>query len=228
MSKTIVIVGFGPGNATAIATKFGAEGFSIGLIGRDKDRLATGVSALEARGTSACGVQADAADPSTIRAALGTIRAKLGPISAINWNAAAGIKDVGDILTADPASVRRIFDVAVFGLLATINEVLADLKSAPDAAILITNGGLGDLAPLMDELATKQGVMGTALANGAKHKLAGLLSERLKGDGIYVGEVMIMGSVRDTPTGNGIDPATVANTFWDLYKARGDLRARLS
>jgi hypothetical protein len=70
--------------------------------------------------------------------------------------------------------------------------------------------------------------MGTALANGAKHKLAGLLSERLKGDGIYVGEVMIMGSVRDTPTGNGIDPATVANTFWDLYKARGDLRARLS
>jgi hypothetical protein len=145
-----------------------------------------------------------------------------------SWNAAAGIKDVGDILTADPAAVRRLFDVAVFGLLAAVNAVQADLKSAPDGALLITNGGLGDLAPEWDEVATKQSVMGTALANAAKHKLAGLLAQRLKSDGIYVGEVMIAGTVRTTPTGDGIDPATVAKTFWDLYKSRSDLRARVT
>ncbi|MBV8149744.1 MAG: short-chain dehydrogenase, partial [Candidatus Eremiobacteraeota bacterium] len=40
MPKVIAIVGFGPGTATAVAQKFGAEGFSIALIGRNEERLA--------------------------------------------------------------------------------------------------------------------------------------------------------------------------------------------
>lgn len=42
MSKTIVVVGFGPGISTAVAEKFGAEGFSIALIARNEKRLAAG------------------------------------------------------------------------------------------------------------------------------------------------------------------------------------------
>ena len=38
--KIIAIVGFGPGTATAMAEKFGKEGFSVALIGRSEDRLA--------------------------------------------------------------------------------------------------------------------------------------------------------------------------------------------
>ena len=53
MSKNLVVIGFGPGNATAVAEKFGAEGFSVGLVGRDEDRLAAGVSTLKARGIAA-------------------------------------------------------------------------------------------------------------------------------------------------------------------------------
>jgi NADP-dependent 3-hydroxy acid dehydrogenase YdfG len=59
MSKAIVIVGFGPGNATAIAEKFGAEGFSVGLIGRDKERLTAGAATLEARGITAAWFQSE-------------------------------------------------------------------------------------------------------------------------------------------------------------------------
>jgi NADP-dependent 3-hydroxy acid dehydrogenase YdfG len=43
MSKTIVIVGFGPGVSTAVAEKFGAEGFSVALIARREATLAAGV-----------------------------------------------------------------------------------------------------------------------------------------------------------------------------------------
>lgn len=46
MSKTIVIVGFGPSTSTAVAEKFGTEGFSVALVGRNKDRLAAGVLLL--------------------------------------------------------------------------------------------------------------------------------------------------------------------------------------
>lgn len=69
--------------------------------------------------------------------------------------------------------------------------------------------------------------MGVALANAAKHKLAGLLAQRLKGDGVYVGEVMIYGTIKGTPTdsGNAIDASIVAEKFWDLYQSRGEVRA---
>jgi hypothetical protein len=61
----------------------------------------------------------------------------------------------GDLLMAAPDALRRVFDVPVFGLIAAVNEVRVDLKSAPDGALLITNGGLGDIAPQWDEVAAK-------------------------------------------------------------------------
>ena len=36
MSKTIVIVGFGTGISTAVAEKFGAEGFSVAIVARNE------------------------------------------------------------------------------------------------------------------------------------------------------------------------------------------------
>jgi NAD(P)-dependent dehydrogenase (short-subunit alcohol dehydrogenase family) len=228
MSKTIVIVGFGPGNATAVAEKFGAEGFSVALVGRNQERLASGVSALRGRGTAAAAFPGDAADPAPIAAAIRSARAELGPITAIHWNAYGGT-EAGDLLAADPAAIRRLFDVAVFGLLAAVREALPDLKGAGNGAVLITNGGFGDVSPEMDEYVTTAGVMGIALANAAKHKLAGLLAQSLKRDGVYVGEVMIYGTIKGTPTasGNAIDPSAVAAKFWELYQSRGEVRAEI-
>jgi NAD(P)-dependent dehydrogenase (short-subunit alcohol dehydrogenase family) len=227
-SKTIVIVGFGPGNGTAVAERFGKEGFSVALVGRDQGRLAAGVSALKDQGIVAAAFPADASDPDAVAATIRKVRAELGPITVIHWNAYGGT-EAGDLLTADPAAVRGIFDAAVSGLLAAAREALPDLKGAGDGAILVTNGGFGDLSPEMDQYATSLNVMGIALANAAKNKLAGLLAQRLKNDGVYVGEVTIYGTVKGTPTGNGnaIDPSIVAAKFWDLYRSRGTLRARV-
>jgi NAD(P)-dependent dehydrogenase (short-subunit alcohol dehydrogenase family) len=226
-SKTIVVVGFGPGNGAAVAEKFGKEGFSVALIGRDEEHLAAGVSALKNQGITAAGFSANAADPAAIAAAIRSVRAKLGPITAIHWNAYGGT-EAGDLLTADQTVIRGIFDTAVFGLLAAAREALPDLKSAGDGAILITNGGFGDVSPEVDQYVTSSKVMGMALANAAKNKLAGLLAQRLKSDGVYVGEVIIYGAVKRTPTDSGnIDPSIVAAKFWDLYRSRADLRARV-
>jgi hypothetical protein len=72
--------------------------------------------------------------------------------------------------------------------------------------------------------------MGVALANGAKYKLVGLLAQRLKTEGVYVGEVMVAGTIKGTPydhAGNVIEGSTVANKFWELYQARDEVRARV-
>jgi NADP-dependent 3-hydroxy acid dehydrogenase YdfG len=229
MSRTIVVVGFGPGISTAVADKFGAEGFSVALVARNEARLASGVAALKAKGVAAAAFPADAADPVAIRAAIGKVRGELGSITVIHWNAYGGA-EAGDLLTTDPASVRGVFDVAVVGLLGAVQQALPDLKSAKDGAVLVTNGAFGDTSSAMDALAVSLKTMGLALANAAKHKLVGLLAERLKGDGVYVGQVMVAGGVKGTPFGGdaGIEPSAIAGKFWELYQARGEIRARVS
>ncbi|HEX7760037.1 MAG TPA: SDR family NAD(P)-dependent oxidoreductase [Caulobacteraceae bacterium] len=229
MSKTIVVVGFGPGISTAVAERFGAEGFSVALVARNEERLAGGLAALKAKGIAAVACQADAGDPAATRAAIEKARTELGPITVIHWNAFGG-EAAGDLMTTDPAAVRGVFDIAVVGLLSAVQEALPDLRSTPEGAVLVTNGAFGEISPQIDEYAIGLKVMGVALANGAKHKLVGLLAQRLKGDGVYVGEVMVAGAVKGTPwaSGDGIEPSAIANTFWALYQTRGEVRARVS
>ena len=82
----------------------------------------------------------------------------------------------------------------------------------------------------MDGYAVNVKAMGLALANAAKHKLVGLLAQRLKGDGVYVGEVMVAGTVKGTAWDQGnanLDGSTIANKFWELYQSRTEIRARV-
>jgi len=225
MTKTIVIVGFGPGTATAVAEKFGEEGFSVALVGRDEERLAAGVAALKARGVTAFGFPGDASDAASIRSAIRSVRSQLGAIAVLQWNAYGGT-DVGDLLAADSGALHRVFDVAIFGLLAATDEALPDLKKS-DGAILIANGAFGEISPEIDEYAVKFNSMGVALANAAKNKLVGLLAQRLKGDGVYVSEVTIYGTIKGTPTGDGnaIEPAAIAEKYWEIYQSRSETRA---
>jgi NADP-dependent 3-hydroxy acid dehydrogenase YdfG len=230
MSKTIAVIGFGPGVSSAVAERFGAEGFAAALVARNEGRLAEGVRTLKAKGVTAGAFPADAADPIALRAAIAKARAELGPITVIHWNAFGGAA-AGDLLATDPAAAKSVFDVAVVGLLAAVQEALQDLKNSNEGAVLVTNGAFGELSPQIDAYAVATGSMGLALANAAKHKLVGLLAERLRSDGVYVGEVMIAGTVKGTPSDRGgatIDPATVANKFWELYQGRGETGARVT
>jgi NADP-dependent 3-hydroxy acid dehydrogenase YdfG len=230
MSKTIVVVGFGPGISTAVADKFGAEGFAVALVARNQARLDAGVQALKAKGVNAVALAADAGDPAAIRAAVSQARAALGPITALHWNAYSG-GDIPDLSTADPVQVGHIFDIAIVGLLSAVQAALPDLKAAGDGAVLVTNGAFGELSPMMDAVATSMKTVGVALANTAKHRLVGLLAERLKGEGVYVGEVMVAGAVKGTAYaagGDGIDPVAISDKFWALYQARTEIRDRIS
>ena len=235
MSKIIVIVGFGPGISTSVAEKFGTEGFSVALIARNEERLASGVEALKTKGIAAVAFPADAGDPTAVCQAIDKVRAEVGPITVVHWNAFGG-GDVPDLLTADPTAVRGIFDIAIVGLLSAVKAVLPDLKNTKEGALLITNGSLGEISPEIDEIAAGSKapggmkLMGVALANAAKDKLVGLLAKRLKSDGIYVGQVMIAGTIKGTAwdTADSIDPSTVAERFWEMYRTRSETRARLS
>jgi len=230
MSKTIVVIGYGPGVSTSVAEKFGAEGFSVALVARGEAKLSAGVEALKAKGITAGAFPADASDPAQVRAAIAKAGAALGPIGAIHWNAYSG-HDFGDLLTVDPATLPSLFDVGLTGLLSAVQAALPDLKAAGDGAVLVTNGAFGELNPMIDTIVIAMGVSGVALANAAKAKLVGLLSARLAAEGVYVGEVTIAGVVKGTGSESPgipvLEGADIAAAFWALYKGRGEVRARV-
>jgi short-subunit dehydrogenase len=229
MAKTIIVGGYGPGISAAVAEKFGAEGFSVALVARNAERLATGVRALEAKGVKAAAFPADLGDASAARDVIAKVRSTFGPITALHWNAYAS--DAGDLLSADTAALHRAFDVAVSGLLAAVQELLPDLKKEKDAAVLVTNGGYGLFDAKVNAYAIQTNSMGLALANSAKHKLVGLLNEKLKSDGIYVGELMVLGTVKGTSWDSGnatLEASAIASKFWELFGTRTEVWAQIS
>jgi NADP-dependent 3-hydroxy acid dehydrogenase YdfG len=224
MSKTIVICGYGPGISTAVAKRFGREKFQVALVARNAERLAAGVAALEAGGVRAAAFRADVSREAEVERAIESARAKLGPPTVVHWNAYA--TGAGDLLAADAAATRAIFDIPVIGLLAAVKAALPDLEKAKDGAFLVTNGGFGLNDPAIDERAVAFGAMGLAVANAAKRKLVGLLAHKLKPRGVYVGEVMVLGSVKGSAWDNGtatLEAATVADAFYELYASRSDV-----
>jgi NADP-dependent 3-hydroxy acid dehydrogenase YdfG len=129
MAKTILVAGYGPGVSTAIAEKFGSEGFQVGIVGRSADKLAAGVKALEGKGIKAAAFAADLGVPAAIRGMVEKARGALGPISVLEWTAYTPGTIAGDLLTAKPDEIRSLFDVSIVGLLAAVQALLPDLKS---------------------------------------------------------------------------------------------------
>lgn len=224
MSKTIIVAGFGPGISSAVASRFGRGGFTVALVGRSEDKLAAGVRELEAQGVRASAFPTDLSDPDAVRALVGKVRAALGPITAIHWNAYT--TSAGDLLTADTASLRSALDLAVTSLVAAVQEALPDLRKNKESAVLVTNGGFGYFHPEIDAAVVAYSTMGLAIGNSAKHKLVSLLAQKLRPEGVYVGEVVVTGTVKGTAFDHGsatLDPASIADKFWELYSTRKEV-----
>jgi NADP-dependent 3-hydroxy acid dehydrogenase YdfG len=226
MSKTIVVSGFGPGISTAVAERFGKEGFSVALVARNADKLKAGVKALAAKDIRAAAFPTDLSDPAAIETLISKVRAELGPVTVLHWNAYGN--QGGNLLEAKPAEIRSVFELPVVGLLTALQASLPDLRAQKNAAVLVTNGGLGLFDPAVDALAVEWGAHGLAVANSAKHKLVRVLSAKLKPENIYVGEVVVTSLVKGTPFDSGsatLEPSTVAAKFWELYTKRSEVSA---
>lgn len=222
MAKTIVVCGHGPGISAAVAKKFGAAGFAVALVARSADKLEAAAEALTKQGVRAAAFPTDMGDPAAVTALIGKVREQLGPITVLHWNGYAAI--AGDLTTASIPDVRRVLDVGITGLIAAVQAALPDLRGQAGAAVLVTGGGFAFYDPAVDASATKWGAMGLAVTKAAQHKLAGLLAEKLRSDGIYVGEVVVTGLVKGTAFDSGhatLEASTIADKFFEIYSARG-------
>ncbi|MFE2448900.1 SDR family NAD(P)-dependent oxidoreductase [Streptomyces sp. NPDC059426] len=67
---TLAIIGAGPGLGSAVARRFGCEGYDTALISRDQDRHDALAAGLTGEGVTARGFAADVRDPKALTAAL--------------------------------------------------------------------------------------------------------------------------------------------------------------
>ena len=221
MKPAIIVSGHGPGISDAVARRFGREGHPVAIVARSRDRLATAAAALGQAGVKAQAFACDLGDVAAVTRMVADVRAALGPVGVVHWNAYQG--GAGDLLAA-PDELRGVLDVAVHGLLAAVRAARADLI-ATKGSVLVTGGGFAFYDPQVDAMATQWGAMGLAVGKAAQHKAVGLLHQQLAKDGVFVGEVVVTGMVKGTAFDHGnatLEPSAIADRFWDVAAARKD------
>lgn len=220
MAETIVVCGYGVGISDAVARRFAKQGYRVAIVARNAERLNGAAEALKKEGIDARAFPADLSDPDAVKKLMSDVRASLGPIKVVHWNAYSG--GGGDLKTATTAELQSILGVTVYGLVAAVQACLPDLK-AEAGALLVTGGGFAFYDPNVDSAIVQWGASGLAIGKAAQHKAVGVLSKALASDGVYVGEVVVTGLVKGTAwdTGNAtIEASTIAEKFWDLFQAR--------
>lgn len=205
MVKSIIIVGYGPGISTAVADKFGAEGYTVGLVSRQRHESL--LAELAQNGVTAHFEPADAGNIPELQTALHRLSASLGSVSVVLYNAAA--LKATDILWLPPQTLVQDFGVNVAGALNTVQALLAELKKT-GGAVLFTGGGLAT-APLPQYGSLSIGKAGL-------RSLAFQLYQRLQPEGVYAGLLTITQGINEgDPT---YSPEALAGHVWQMVQER--------
>lgn len=202
----IVIIGMGPGIGSAVAMRFGREGFGVAMIARGEDRLREHERALAGAGVDASHAMADVGDADALARALSEIEESRGPASVLLYNA-AHIK-CKSILDETAASLLDDFRVNVAGAMTAVRAVLPAMRRADRGTILLT-GSMFATRPVAQFGSLSIGKAGI-------RSLAFMLAGSLKGTGIHVATVTVAGQIRaDDPQRS---PQAIAEACWRLHQ----------
>ena len=219
MKHTVLICGYGPAIGHAMAQRFGKEGHAVALVARSAQRLNDSVAALQAEGIRAQAFVADLSDVAAVQRTVADVRAALGTIGVLHWNAFIDVE--GDLLTMLPNVLGQSLAVRVTGYVAAVQAALDDLQ-AVQGAVLATGGVMAFYDPEIDAFAKDFGVLAVSVA--AQHKATGLLMQSLAPRGVYVGEVVVNGFVKKSACSEhqvaSVAPEDVADQFWQLNATR--------
>ncbi|GAB2588539.1 SDR family NAD(P)-dependent oxidoreductase [Spirosoma areae] len=207
MNKVLVILGAGAGISQSVAKAFGRQGFSIALVSRNAEKLNSFTEELTNENIVSQAFTGDVSDEAAMQKTVADIKAALGRIDVVHYNAAA--MRMVNVLDETAETLIADFKVNVAGL-QTIALVTQTELEANAGAILTTGGGFA-MYPSADFASLSIGKAGL-------RNLSESLSQALGKKGIFVGTLTIKGYV--TPESEVHNPDNIARHFWKLYADR--------
>lgn len=180
-----VVIGVGPGNGAAFATRFASEGYAVAMLSRSLEVTARIAAELPDAHAYAC----DVGDPDAVKNAFAAIVADMGPVDVLIYNAGKGVW--GDVEEVGEADFESAWRTSAFGAFLAARCVIPGMKQRGGGQIVFVGA-----------TASRRGGAKTAAfaaAKAAQRSLAESLAKSLGPAGIHVSLIIIDGVV-DEPT----------------------------
>jgi len=210
-SPVCAVVGVGPGNGEALARRFAADGYALALMARRTDLTTKLAAELKRAKSYAC----DVADAASVEAAFAAMRADLGEVDALIYNAGSGVW--GHVEEVKAEDLERSWRVNTLGLFLCARQAIPAMRRKGEGAIIVVGA-----------TASRRGAAGAAaFAQGkmAQRALAESIARHLWPAGVHVALIVVDGVVggpvtrsrfQERPDDFFIDPAGVATIAADL------------
>ncbi|WP_165062915.1 SDR family oxidoreductase [Adlercreutzia sp. ZJ154] len=206
MSKKVVVIGAGPGLGNAVARKFGKEGYEVALVSRNQGNLDAYKKEFEEQGIVTTVYVADVSDIPELDKTIEDIQADHGDPDVIIYN--VGITSVDeDPLTAE--DVKLHFAADVVGAYETIQKFSTPGFAERRGSIILTGGILAE--------SPYPGYVALSMDKAALRNLALEKNQELADSGIFVGTVMVCGTIGGN---EHFDPDNIAESYWKLNETR--------
>ncbi len=205
MSKPVcVVIGVGPKNGRAFATRFAEEGYAVALLSRSTDYSSKLAEELEGK-AYAC----DVTDPAAVKLAFAQVREDLGDVDVLLYNAGSGQFGLFDAVPDE--AFEKGWQINVRGLLQSTREVVGPMRKKGAGAIIVT----GATASLRGKPFTAA----FAQAKAAQRSLAQSFARQLGPEGIHVAVVIVDGMIgtdEQSADEGSLRPSDIAETVYHL------------
>lgn len=202
-SPLVLIVGGGPRLGGAVARRFGRDGYDVGLIARDEQRLAALAKGLDADGISASWRSADVSDADALAEAIGDLVEQAGRIDVVLHNISAW-RDA-PALELTPADLLADLSAGAASLLTVARAVVPGMRAAGRGTVLATGSGAADHP--------SPGAASLGPQKAALRVLIRSLAAELRPDGIHAATVTVRGAIADSTP---LAPDRIADVYAEL------------
>lgn len=212
--KVAVVVGVGAGLGNALAQRFSKE-YAVALVARGAEKLEGFAKEIEKSGGRALPVSADVSKAADIEAAFAKIRAELGAVDVLLYNAA--MRPFGRLMETKPSTFENTWRVTTLGAFLCAQQVVPAMLAKKSGAIVIT-GATAGIKPFPTSAAFGP-------AKFAVRGLAQVMARDLQPQGIHVAYINVDGAI-DMPAirerfpqikdEQMLKPSAIAETFWHV------------
>jgi short-subunit dehydrogenase len=230
MPPSIVVFGAGPGLGQAVARRYARAGYTVVLVARRQASLEALAADLGSMGTTAHVITADLSDTDAVPRLAAQIRGAVGDPGALYYGVPAG--GFMPVAALTPERAQGFMPLAVYTLLALVQEFLPTMLERGDGAILSAQGasavrGMPNIAG------------GFALA--AQRNYLQSMHAVVAAKGVYVGGLYIGAAIKHTPfyaereaaraAGTPVpdmpevDPDDLADLLWTMHSTKSQPEA---